>query len=78
MATNRRYATIIETMSNIELQRALVFIECRDTAEGLKHDPTYLILTREAVSRGLRKENLTERQVLARIEDEGPDMNRFV
>jgi hypothetical protein len=65
-----------ETMSDTELLRALALFERLYTVQGLKTFPSYQTLLREAVNRSLHTENLTEQEMLIRIESEGPDMNR--
>lgn len=65
-----------DTMNDTELLRGIVFFERRLTPMGLKSNIDYRILMREATNRGLRTENLTEQEILARAETEGPDMNR--
>ena len=62
--------------TDTQLLRSIVFLERLYTPEGLKLNAQYRTLMREAADRGLRTENLTEQEIMARIEAEGPDMNR--
>jgi len=63
-------------MNDTELLRALLFLERRNTTKALKLNYTYRTLMEEAANRGLRTENLTEQEILIRLEAEGPGFNR--
>ena len=62
--------------SDKDLIRVLMFTENRLTSKGLDRHKTYQSLLCEAIRRGLRQENLSEEQLLVRIEIEGPGFDR--
>ena len=62
--------------SDKDLIRILMFTENRLTLKGLDRHKTYQSLLYEAIRRGLRQENLSEEQLLVRIEIEGPGFDR--
>ena len=65
-----------DDMKSSDIERNLKFLENRYTSDGLMLMKQYQGLLQEAIRRGIRAENLTPEQQMARLELEGPGFSR--
>ena len=68
----------LSELTDNDLLRQIIRFERQLTEMGLSKHKVYQAFLREAIRRGLKTENLTEEQIAARIEAEGPGFDRVI